>query len=66
MHIDNNEKTILIRIIDKLESADVIAFLVILGVLVLNWRGVETMLSQAVSVVIGFYFGNKLTKHNNK
>lgn len=58
--MNKGKEHILIRIIDKVEPADVVAVIVILGVLFLNWRGINTMLSQAVSIIIGFYFGQKL------
>ncbi len=50
------------RIINKIEPADIIAFMVVAGVLWLNWKGIPTMLSQAISVIIGFYFGHKLKR----
>lgn len=50
------------NLLERLEPADLIAFLVIGGVLLLNWKGIETMLSQSISVVIGFYFGHKMTQ----
>ena len=47
---------------ERLEPADVVAFIVIGGVLFLNWKGVQTMLSSAVLVIIGYYFSSKV--HN--
>lgn len=49
-------------IINKVESADLIALLVISGYLFLSWRGVITMLNSAVLVIVGFYFGHQVTK----
>ena len=36
----------------------------IAGVLVLNWKGVTTMLSSAVLVVVGYYFAEKVPRAN--
>lgn len=53
------------NLFQKLEPADLIAFLVIAGVLFLNWKGIQTMLSAAASIVIGYYFGRKLTQNGH-
>ncbi len=45
--------------LEKLEPADIIAVILIAGVLILNWKGVTTMLSSAVLVVVGYYFAKK-------
>ncbi len=46
-------------IIKKVEPADIIALVVIVGVLFLNWRGIQTMLSSSVLIIIGYYFAKK-------
>lgn len=53
------------RFLDRLEVADVIALLVILGIIIANFKGVEFMLPQAGLLVIGYYFGRKLTKNGH-
>lgn len=50
---------------EKLEPADVIAIIVVIGVIFLNWKGVQTMLTTGVAVIIGFYFGHKITKNGH-
>lgn len=60
--MQKNSEKLLEKIINKLEPADIIAFLVITGVMYLNWKGVPTMLTQAVSLIVGFYFGSKVTQ----
>ncbi len=47
---------------NKLDPADVVALLVISGYLFLNWKGVPTMLSSAVLVIVGWYFGHTAKK----
>lgn len=44
---------------EKITFAEVLALILIVGYMVLAWRGVATMLSSAVLLVIGFYYGNK-------
>lgn len=51
------------KLLAQFEPADIIAFLVIAGVLFLNWRGIQTMLSSAVLVIIGYYFSSKVHKN---
>ncbi len=43
----------------KFEPVDVISVILLVGVIVLNFRGVDTMLSQSVLLMVGFYFGKK-------
>lgn len=50
---------------NKIEPSDIIAFTVVLGALILNWKGITTMYSAAVSIIIGYYFGRKLTQNGN-
>jgi hypothetical protein len=38
--------------------ADFFAFLLIIGYFVLQWKGVEVMIPQAILIIIGFYFGH--------
>jgi uncharacterized protein (TIGR02594 family) len=38
--------------------ADLFAFLLIIGYFVLQWKGVEVMIPQAILIIIGFYFGH--------
>lgn len=46
------------NILDKITAADLIAFLLIIGYFVLQWKGVEVMIPQAILIIIGFYFGH--------
>lgn len=41
-----------------LTATDIIAFILITGYIFLAWRGVATMLSSAVLLIVGFYFGS--------
>lgn len=45
-----------------IEVADVIAILVVVGVIILNWKGVPTMLNTSAAIIIGYYFGRRIKK----
>lgn len=49
----------------KARPADVIALVLISGYMFLQWRGVETMLTSAVLLVVGFYFGRSTPSATN-
>lgn len=51
---------------DKLEPSDIIAVVVIAGVIWLNYKGINTMLSMSVGFILTFYFGYKLRGHTNR
>ena len=51
------------KIFDKFEPGDVVAVLVIVGIIIANWRGIEFMVPQAGLLIIGYYFGRKLSKN---
>lgn len=50
------------RFLNKLDPADILAVILIIGYLVLNWKGIPTMLTSAVMLIIGWYFSNKSHK----
>jgi len=43
----------------KLKPKDLIAFVLILGVFVLNYKGIDAMLSPVIMLIVGYYFGDK-------
>lgn len=49
------------NILERLQPADLVAFLTIIAYLILAWKGVVTMLNTAVILIIGFYFGHKIS-----
>lgn len=49
----------------KIEPADLIAIIIIVGVLLLNWKGIQTMYSMSIYLIIGYYFGRKLTRNGH-
>lgn len=51
---------------DKFEPIDVIAIIMITGVMILNWKGVQTMLSTGVAIIIGYYFGRRIQRNGWK
>lgn len=48
----------------KLQVRDVIAFMIILGSFISNWRGGTFMVPASVLLVVGFYFGAEHQKNN--
>jgi uncharacterized membrane protein len=41
---------------------DIIAILIIIGVLISNWRGTEFMVPMTLLLVVGFYFGDQFSR----
>lgn len=51
-----------------LRAVDLIALVVIVGMFVLQYKGVSTMVPQSILLIIGYYFGKKsqiLTTNDN-
>lgn len=38
---------------------DWIALVLLIGVLILNWRGIELMIPQALLLILGYYFAKR-------
>ncbi len=49
----------------KIQPADIIALVIICGVMILQFKGINTMLSQAVLLIVGYYFGRTLKQTND-
>jgi hypothetical protein len=52
-------------LLKRIQPADIIALVIIVGVMILQFRGIQTMLSQAVLLVVGYYFGRTLKQSND-
>ena len=49
-------------LIDKFDSQDVIAIIIILGGFILIGLHIDTVVGGVVTMVAGFYFGSKMSK----
>lgn len=49
------------NLLDKLEPADLVALLIFIAVIVANWRGAEVMIPASINIIIGFYFGHRVS-----
>jgi len=54
------------QFLKNLQTADLIALLVICGILLANYRGADFMLPQSGLLILGYYFGHRAAKANNK
>lgn len=52
---------------NKMEPADLLAVLLVIGVIGSNWLSVTSqfMVPQALLLIIGAYFGHRITKDKN-
>lgn len=41
------------------KAKDVVAIILIVGILVLNFRGIELMVPQALLLILGYYFARR-------
>lgn len=48
------------QLLAKIQPSDIIALVLISGVMILQFKGVDTMLSQAILLIVGYYFGRTL------
>jgi len=54
------------KIINKIETADVIAVLAMITWAMLSWRGIQVMVSPAIFLVFGYYFRDRSHKLLNE
>lgn len=53
------------KILDRMEPADLIAILAFIAVIIANWKGIEIMIPASINIIIGFYFGHRINKWRN-
>ncbi len=57
-----NNRKILGKVINKIETADVIAVMAMITWAVLSWRGISVMVSPAIFLIFGYYFRDRSHK----
>ena len=50
----------------ELEPKDLIAIILVIGYVFLSWKGAQTMISSAVMIIVGFYYGAEHQKIINE
>lgn len=53
------------KFVEKLEAADIIAIVLVIGVVGSNWLAVarDFMVPQSLLLIIGYYFGRRIQKN---
>lgn len=53
-------------VLEKLEPVDIVAFIVLVGGLILISLHIDGIVGGAVTLIVGYYFGHKRKKENGK